>query len=224
VIEIFDCEQGTPEWFQCRLGIPTASCFDKVLTKPQKGKSVSLTRRRYLHDLAGEIITGDPAYSYTNDHMERGREQEDEARRMYCFTHDVEPQRVGFIRNNYLRAGCSPDSLIGDDGGLEVKTKLAALLIECRNVGGVPAEHKPQTQGFLLITGREWIDLFIYCRKMEPYIVRVHRDEVYIADLKVALECFNEELDRVVERERNHRAPEEALREDLKASLLEVQA
>jgi hypothetical protein len=219
-IEIFDCEQGSEAWYACRLGIPTASCFDKVLAKPQKGKSVSLTRSRYLDDLAGELITQEPAYSYSSDHMERGKEQEAEARNLYSFAEEVDLRQVGFIRNNTLKAGCSPDALIGEDGGLEIKTKLPALLIACRRAGGVPPEHKAQTQGFLLITGREWIDLFIYCRKMKPYIVRVYRDEVYIADLKVALECFNEELARVVERERGI-----GIKEALKGSLeLEVRA
>jgi hypothetical protein len=202
-IDILCCEQGTPDWFRCRLGIPTASQFDAVLAKPQKGKPYSKTRRTYLYKLAGERLTTDPMEEYSNWHMERGKGMEDEARRMYCFAEDVEPKRVGFIRNNKLKAGCSPDALIGDIGGLEVKTKLPHLLIECHLDKGFPPEHKAQTQGFLLLTDREWIDLCVYWPKVPLYIRRAYRDEAYIKDLTVALSCFNEELDQVVERMQN---------------------
>src|SRR6185503_15969852 len=99
MLEIFDAiEQGTPEWFQARLGIPTASEFDTVLATG-RGGGESKTRRTYLYKLAGEILTGEPMYSFQNDHMQRGKEMESEARDMYVFLSDHELRQVGFIRN-----------------------------------------------------------------------------------------------------------------------------
>ena len=52
MIQIFDeIEQGTPDWFECRRGIPTASKFATVMAKGE-GK----TRSEYMRKLAGEIL------------------------------------------------------------------------------------------------------------------------------------------------------------------------
>jgi hypothetical protein len=95
-----------------------------------KGKDggKSLTRKTYMLKLAGEILTGEPMESYSNEHMERGKEQEAEAREAYELMKDVDCQQVGFIVNG--DKGCSPDSLIGDDGGLEIKTALPHIQVE----------------------------------------------------------------------------------------------
>ena len=62
-----DIDQGTPEWFACRAGIPTASKFATVMAKGE-GK----TRSEYMRRLAGEIITGEPTSQFSNAHTERG--------------------------------------------------------------------------------------------------------------------------------------------------------
>lgn len=192
MIEIFDCEQGSAEWHSCRLGVPTASRFSDVLAKGE-GK----TRARYLRDLAAEIIRGTVEEdTYTNAHMERGKLMEDEARKLYAFMADAEPVRVGFIKDG--RKGCSPDSLIGDDGGLEIKTALGHIQVERLQRGGLPSEHKAQVQGSLWITGRKWWDFCSYSPGLPPLIVRVEPDEQYIATLSEAIEAFNSELDALV--------------------------
>jgi len=192
MLEIIDCEQGSLDWHRARLGIPTASRFADILAKGD-GKM----RARYLRDLAGEIYTGEPdTEGFTNAHMERGKLWEADAREHYAFTNDVEPQQVGFIRNG--RAGASPDSLIGEVGGLEIKTALRHIQIERLQRGGMPPEHKAQVQGCLWITGREWWDFMSYAPGLPPLIVRVPRDEAYIDQLTKAVDAFNEELDALV--------------------------
>ena len=190
--EVIDCEQGSDAWLQARLGLPTASRFADVMAKGE-GK----TRARYLHELAAETIrgTGEPD-GYSNAHMERGKAQEDEARQLYAFMTDCEPKQVGFIRNG--RAGASPDSLIGDDGGLEIKTALGHIQIERLKTGKLPPEHRAQVQGNLWISERQWWDFVSYSPGLPPLIIRVDRDEAYIITLKYAVEAFNEELDALV--------------------------
>lgn len=197
-IEIIECEQNTPEWYQARLGLPTASEFSTVMAKGKTAGSISLTRRTYLYKLAGEIITGEPAPGYTNDNMERGKIMEEEARREYAFKHDVECQKVGFIRNG--KKGCSPDSLIGKDGGVEIKTKFPHLLIEAmlRDDGSIPPEHVAQIQGTLWVTEREWWDFVAYWPKMPLLCRRVYRDESYIRNLSSEVARFNDELENLV--------------------------
>lgn len=196
-LQIFRCAQNTPEWLEARMGIPTASAFSTVMAKGE-GK----TRKTYMLKLAGELLTGEPMDSYSNGDMERGHEWEAEARELYAFDRDAEPEIVGFLRRGQM--GCSPDALIGDDGGLEIKTKAAHLHIEALLRDDIPPEHKAQTQGFLLVTGRDWIDLAIYCRKLPLVVRRCVPDRDYIANLKGEIDRFNDELAALVERVRRY--------------------
>src|SRR5690348_1820958 len=122
-VQVLVCEQGSADWFAARLGIPTASEFSTVMAKGE-GK----TRSAYMRKLAGEILTGEPMTAYSNPFMERGKLMEDEARTAYELIHNVDCERVGFITNGFK--GCSPDSLIGNNGGLEIKTAEAHIQID----------------------------------------------------------------------------------------------
>jgi hypothetical protein len=194
VIEVFDTiEQGTPEWLHARMGIPTASEFATVMAKGE-GK----TRRTYMLKLLGERLTGEPSESYSNGHMERGKEMEAEARDMYVFMRDVECKQVGFIRNG--DRGASPDSLVGADGGCEIKTKLPHLQLDVLLRDRLPPEHVAQCQGFLWVAEREWVDFVSYWPKLPLFVKRVHRDEEYIKNLASEVAAFNAELAQLVER------------------------
>jgi hypothetical protein len=194
-IEIFDCAQNSPEWFSRRLGLPTASKFHCILAKGE-GK----IRKSYLYQLAAEIITGEPTESFQSAAMERGKEMEQEALRNYVLIHDCEPQLVGFIRNG--RMGASPDSLIGDDGVLEIKTQRADLLISTLIKDAFPSEHMAQCQGALLVSGRNWIDISVFWPGMPSFVKRAYRDAAYIINLRSEIDRFNDELDMTVEKVR----------------------
>jgi hypothetical protein len=196
-MQVIDCVQGSEEWFLARAGIPTASEFSTILAKGRSGAE-SKTRRTYMLKLAGERITGRPMESFSNAHTERGKLMEEEARNFYAFLTDTDPQQVGFMRNDL--AGASPDSLIGDDGLLEIKTALPYILAEIILKDQFPPEHRAQTQGQFWVSGRAWVDLIVYWPSMPSFIKRAHRDERYIADLAAAVEQFNHELAEVVEK------------------------
>jgi hypothetical protein len=212
---VINCEQGTAEWFEARMGIPTASMFATVMAKGRDGGD-SKTRRDYMLKLADEILYGEPYESYSNDHMARGKVMEPEARDLYAFMADAEPELVGFIRNG--DAGCSPDSLIGKNGLLEIKSKLPPLLLDCALADKFPAEHVAQCQGALWIAEREWIDLAVYWPKRDLFVKRAYRDEAYIKRIETAVAVFNEELALTVDQIRSRREPSR-LKEQLTASL-----
>lgn len=196
-MQIFTCEQGTPEWFSCRLGLPTASEFATVMAKG-KGGEESKTRRTYMLKLVGEVLTQEPMETYTNVHMERGKVMEDEARTAYELLQNIDCERVGFIRSgNY---GCSPDSLLGDKGMLEIKTALPHILINYLLKDDFPPEHKAQCQGQLWVAERDWIDIAIYWPKLPLFVKRAYRDENYITQLADAVDQFNTELSAMVDR------------------------
>lgn len=200
MIEIFDFEQNTPEWYAARSGIPTASMFGAVKAKGKSGGD-SKTRETYLYTLLGERITGEPSEGFSNAHTERGHMLEDEARNAYSFLRDAEPTKVGFVRNG--KTGASPDSLIGEQGLLEIKTKLPKIHLKLLLRNKFPPEHMPQVQGQLWICEREWCDFVSYWPKIKPLILRVYRDEEYINNLKSAVTQFCDELDELEARYRS---------------------
>lgn len=187
MIEIFDCAQGSEEWHALRAGLPTASQFHAILAKGE-GK----TRRKYMMRLLGERLTGQVAEGFSNKHTERGHAMEPDARYAYAYFYDADPKPVGFIRNG--DKGCSPDSLLGNDGLLEIKTKLPELQCEVLLADKCPPEHYAQVQGQLWVAEREWCDFASYWPGLPLFVKRVHRDEEYIKNLDKAVTIFLDEL------------------------------
>lgn len=192
-----DIEQHSDAWFRLRAGMPTASEFKSILAKGE-GKM----RRSYLYRLAGERITGEPAETFENHHMIRGREMEAEARNFYEFINaDARLERVGFVKNGSV--GCSPDALIDDDGVLEIKTAKPAVMVETILADRFPPEHWAQCQGALWITGRKFVDIIVYWPGFQPFIKRAGRDERFIDMLIAEVAKFNFELDSLVAKVRD---------------------
>lgn len=213
-------EQGSPEWQAARCGLATASMFATVMRTKGRGEDGdSKTRLKYARQIAAEIITGAPADTFTNAHMERGHQVEAEARDYYAVLSDEPIEQVGFIMDEARRAGCSPDALVGAKGLLEIKSALPDILVEHIIKGDFPPQHKAQTQGGLWLTEREWVDLAIYWPGMKPFVKRAFRDDKYIADLETAVARFNEEVDEIVAAYERYGAPS-TLKADLTQSVL----
>lgn len=174
-------EQGSPEWLAARLGIPSASMFAKIVTT--KG-AWSTSADSYINQLVAERLTGEREEVFQSHHMIRGTELEPDARDLYSLMTDSEVTEVGFCLHDTLAAGCSPDGLIGEDGGLEIKCPAPSTHVEYLRGGVLPSKYKQQVMGCLWITGREWWDFMSYHPTMKPLIVRVERDEEYIAALE----------------------------------------
>lgn len=207
LLKIIECEQQSPEWFEARLGIPTASNFAAIMATGRNGDE-SKMRESLLYRLAGEQITGviseDEYYSYAQN---RGKRLEDEARQSYCRRKGVEARQIGFGRNfdGLKLCGASPDALIGFDGGLEIKTMRPDLLIPLlsRPTLTMP-QHKAQVQGNMMVLERDWWDLTVYANARMPAAdVRIFRDDVYIKELHEQIQVFNYDLKKLVERLKN---------------------
>ena len=180
---VLDCPQGGPEWTTARLGIPTASEFGRILT-PAK-MEYSKGARTYCHELLSEWATGLPVERGDSAFMQRGTRMEDEARRWYEMQRDVEVQRVGLVLRDDRQVGGSPDGLVGEDGGLEIK--VPALHTHVSYLLGEDQPYVPQLQGLMYLTGRSWWDFLSYNPVLPKLLVRVERNEKYIAALDKAL-------------------------------------
>lgn len=177
-------EQGSQEWLESRLGRPTASNFSKLLTPTGKPSS---SADAYINELIAQKITGELPEFYINDAMARGNELEPAAKTLYELTNDVEVVEVGLCLHDTLDCGASPDGLVGDDGGIEIKCPLPHTHVSYLRDGKLPNKYIPQVQGCLWITGREWWDFMSYHPSMQDLIVRVYRDQAYIKKLADAV-------------------------------------
>lgn len=204
-MKIHDVEQRSPEWFEVRRGLVTASSLKDVMSKG-RGAEPSKTRLTYLRKLVGEIVSGQPMENFTTAAMERGIVMEAEAREWYALSRDVEPELVGFCESADPVMGASPDALIGEDGLLEIKTAAAHIMVEhlSRDPETPPPEHVLQVQGQLLVTGRAWCDLVIYWPGMPVYVHRCHADRDVQRDITDAVTTFNRDLDALVEKVRSY--------------------
>jgi hypothetical protein len=209
--QVIQCEQGGDQWRRARMGIVTMSEAATVMASGKDG-GASKTRKTYMMKLAGEILTGKPMASYSNADMERGKVMEPEIRAEYAAFHATEtPEQVGFVING--PKGCSPDSLIGKNGALEIKSAFPHILIDILSRDQFPAEHKAQCQGNLWVLEREWIDIAIGWTEVEPgfealplFVKRAYREDGYIANLAGKVDEFNDELVEVVEKIRRYGA------------------
>ena len=183
-MRISNFEQGSQEWLQSRLGKPTASNFGKLITPTGK---LSASAEGYINELIAQKITGEIPEFYTNDSMARGTELEPYAKAAYEFINDVEVVEVGLCLHDDYECGASPDGLVNDDGGIEIKCPLPHNHVAYLRAGEVPGKYMPQIQGCLWITGREWWDFMSYHPSMENLIVRVYRDDAYIQKLADAV-------------------------------------
>lgn len=197
-MKIISVEQNTPQWIEARLGKPTASCFDQIVTGTGE---LSKQRHKYMLKLAGERVTGRITEGYSNANMERGHEQEQEAADYYAMINGVELEKIGFITDDLGIYGCSPDRcMFYLRGGLEIKTAAPHVQAERIYSGWTGADHHRQVMGCLLITGMEWWDLMSYCPGMRDVTIRFRRDERFLYKLNGELEIFCEELEDTVKR------------------------
>lgn len=196
---VVDCEQGSREWEECRMGIPTASSFARIVTNSGK---LSDSRDKYLGELLAEYCTGDPYQPFKgNEWVDRGKALEDKARMRYAFQRDLEVRKVGFVYMDEDRMiGCSPDGLVGNDGGLELKCPKAPNHLVWLSRDKIPKEHRPQVQASLWITGLAWWDFMSYHPGLPPFIKREYPDPQYHKDLDKHMPGFVEEVLKARER------------------------
>ena len=178
VLITLDCEQGSEEWLAARLGIPTATGFENIVTATGK-KSASYIK--YMAELIEESILGG-GDTFKSGFMERGNQLEPQARAAYEFLTGNDVIQVGGVYLNEDReVMVSPDGLIPSlKKGLEIKCPKMSTHIRYLLEGGVPAEYVIQVQANLWVTGYETWDFVSYCpeyQKQTLYLFTAARDE-----------------------------------------------
>jgi len=196
-MKIVECRQRSEEWFEARRGIPTTSNFDKIITS--KGEP-SKQRYGYLYALAAERLTGRCEEAFQSAAMLQGILREEEARRVYAMTKEVEVEEVGFCLSDDGRYGCSPDGFVDDldgHGMVELKCRMGKAAVEHLLASKLSTECIQQVQGGMMVTGTEWCDYVSYYPGLPLLIVRVTPDRSFLEKLQLELDKFCDDLDRV---------------------------
>lgn len=183
------CNQGDDTWLASRIGKFTASEFHIFLGS-------SDTRYEMLCEKASEIFTGDTDEEpFENRATIRGHLLEEEARRLYQVINNIPVRTVGFFEDDGEfdgLVGSSPDGLIGEDGILEIKCPKAkafsvAKMKKKQGKAWIKPEYKTQVNFNLMVTGRQWADLFYYHPRLGYIVERIGRDETEVEKIKEAL-------------------------------------
>lgn len=196
---IRDIEQGSEEWNKLRIGSVGASSLSKIITS--KGKT-STQRKAYLYSLAGEILTGRKADSFSNQHMKNGLEFEQNTRMEFQLETFLEVEEVALIFPKG-RPGwhCSPDGIIiNGDAGLELKSVIPSTQAKYLDKEKLPTEYILQCQMSLFVTGWDLWHFMSFCPGMNPLLIEVERDNDLIVIIDDELAKFKKELDELVAR------------------------
>jgi putative phage-type endonuclease len=193
--------QGSPEWFDARLGKLTASRIADALARTKSGWGAS--RANYLAELVTERLTGVPAESFTTPAMQRGSDLEADARAAYEFQKDLDVEPVGFVPHPTIGdAGASPDGLVGEDGLVEFKCPNTSTHLQTLLGEPVAAKYVKQMQWQMACTGRAWCDFASFDPRlpepMQLFIQRFDRDDKLIREMEAeAVEFLAEVRDKV---------------------------
>ncbi len=190
-------EQRTEEWYQARLGKVTASRVADVLSKIKPGESAS--RKNYKMELVVQRLTGQPGESFTNAAMEWGTATEPQARMAYEAHTGSFVEEKGFVDHPTIEGfGCSPDGVVGE-GLIEIKCGNTTTHIDWLLSEKAPSKYIPQMMCQMSVTGAKWCDFVSFDPRvpddLQLFIVRVERDDEYIAEMEKEVKEFLQEVD-----------------------------
>lgn len=184
-------EQRSVEWYQARRGKATGSQFNVLMAKRGLGKSAET----YAKSLIADEIQDTFEEQFTSKAMQNGIDLEPVAINRYEIETMNEVTPFGFItKGDFI--GCSPDGLVGSNGGIEVKCPSRDKHINNLLSTKCPPEYYDQIQGLIHISDLDWCDFVSYNPHFKkPYqikIIRVLPDLAWVELFKERIIEFKE--------------------------------
>lgn len=190
MFKFIDIEQNTDEWLDLRAGKITSSKMGCIMAN--FGKSFGDPAKKYAINIAIERATGKAIpSSYSNEHMERGHEQEPVARMLYERKNFCLVSNGGFFEG--VGIGCSPDGLVGNDGVIEIKSVIGTTHFANIKRNGIDPAYKWQCIANLSYTGREWLDFISYC-EVYPATTQLFVHRIYAKDCQTEFQMIDERV------------------------------
>lgn len=197
--------QQSEEWNQLKCGWIGASRIGDMLATTKNGWAAS--RKNYFNELIAQRLTGRRTSRYVYS-LNNRLEMEPEARAAYEFYTGNDVVEVGFIPHPSIEHfGASPDGLIGDDGGLEIKCMDAPNHLETLETGIVATGYVYQCLSGMACTGRKWWDFVSYQpdmpEELKLFRKRFDRDDHAIGKIEAAVREFDAEIEAKIAALRN---------------------
>lgn len=196
-MRVIQCDQSSPEWYEARCGIPSASNFHRIYAVASDKMSDGMDK--YIAELVAERQCHLPNYfsgagKPSTPAMQRGHDMEPVARAWYEKEMGKPTHRVGFCVTDCGRFGCSPDFLLGDDVCGEIKCLSDRNHSQLLHYDAIPPRFAAQCYGQLLVTGRPIHHFVLWSETLERRIVRTFAAEKQTAEkikkLRIAMEVF----------------------------------
>lgn len=177
-MKFHDVEQNTDEWFDWKAGKISSSNLNFIMANYPN--AFGAPAKKYAIKIATERITGKYINdSYFDDNMAKGHEQEPIARQLYEQTFFTTVSNGGFFCDDWC--GCSPDGLVGNDGGIEIKNRNYGAHYDNVKRQSFEPSSKWQCFGNLLFTGRDWWEIVSFCPEFPEdkrlYVYRIHKKD-----------------------------------------------
>jgi putative phage-type endonuclease len=187
-------EQRTPEWHEARRGRITASMVGAIL-----GNSPWMTRDDAMRSMVRAWHGAESEWN-GNVATQYGTFHEPYALMDYVSHTGTRVEEVGFITRDDW-AGCSPDGLIGKNGGLEIKAPYKfrhAKPDDMPKPEFSPISEQPhyadQVYFSIWVTGRKWWGFWQWAPHLHPAFEYVWKSEEWEAENLPRLRQFHAEF------------------------------
>ena len=208
----FDCPAcGSVATFPCmskRTSAPIATLHPERTTVAKADDSppvLTLADNQTTRDVAAllateRIVGPDPDNQLGGRDIWRGIDSEPYARDAYAEHYGVEVTECGFmvLDEDGYSIGLSPDGLVGDLGGIEIKAPRQKRHLLTAVSGEVPGQHMAQIQTALLVSGRDWWDFVSFKGGMRLWVKRVYPDPEWFRAIRAAVASLEDTITQLV--------------------------
>lgn len=211
-MNVLTCDQGSTEWLAARVGMITSTKVGDAIAILKRKEGEAACRRRLRYELVCELLTNRSSEHYVSEWMKKGKESEPDARALYEHLNKIEIEQVGFVfhPDSTLRAGCSPDGLIGENGVWEGKCPKITTHVQYLEANTIPDEYLPQCMWHLACCERDFCDFSSFHPLMPKhrklFTRRLYRNDAVIGQMQQAAKTLQQEVDDILGRirEKNH--------------------
>jgi len=197
-----DVQQKSWDWFKARAGKVTGSELGNLITdKLEPRKWTTKMPQSYLHRKVAEKWRGEVLQSFGgNQQTDQGVIYEEQARNYFASLLESDIETVGGIESDDGHCWCSPDGLISERIGLEIKCGNADTHVGWLLNGGLPEEHALQVHFALSVSGFEQWQFLSWCKDFPHLAVTVEPVEAIESLIAEVVEDFSVRLDAAFSR------------------------
>lgn len=206
--DLSQCEQGSPEWLNSKLGVISASNVYKAVKKGRGKNGYSVERDSYMKELVGEVGTKFRK-ELSAAALEWGTMNELGARAHFELSNNTVIEEIPFIFKNLdmsdielpnMRCGVSLDGRIkGESHVLEIKAPFTPkVYLDFVLDGKIKPEYMHQVAFQMWVTGAERASFVNYDPRFENKMlhgVAIERDEAVMEMFDVEIPKFILEMD-----------------------------